>query len=151
MNGETRLMGIDYGHKRTGVALSDPLGIIASPLEVIASTPKKQALSRLAALVSEQDVGQIIVGLPTDSQGELGQQARIVIRWARQLAEVVGAPVVMWDESYSTQDAARHTRRKRRGRALDAVAAAVILQSYLEARRTADEPGQPIQAFDNDV
>ena len=152
MSDETRLMGIDYGHKRVGVAISDPLGIVARPLVVVRSAPKKEAFERLAALVEAHNVSKIIVGLPTDSEGGLGPQARTVVRWGRLLAEVVSAPIVLWDESYSTQDAIAYSQRgKRRQHALDALAAAVILQSYLEARRNTDEPGRPIQAFDDET
>jgi putative Holliday junction resolvase len=142
-------MGIDYGQKRTGIALSDPLGIIASPLEIVQSAPKKKAFERLAGLVEAHNISKIVVGLPTNSDGELGSQALDVLYWTRQLAEIVSVPVVLWDESHSTQDAEALTPRGKRRKDLDAVAAAVILQSYLEARRTTHEPGQPILAFDD--
>jgi putative Holliday junction resolvase len=149
MNDETRLLGIDHGLKRIGVALSDPLGIIATPLTVLQATPKAEVLTRLAALVEEHAISKIVVGLPTDSEGHIGPQARTVLRWARQLAGTVSVPIVLWDESYSTADATATRRGKKHGRELDAVAAAVILQSYLEARRSTHEPGQPIQTFDD--
>lgn len=151
MNDEPRLMGIDHGEKRIGLALSDPLGIIASPLEIVEAIPRRKATERLAALVNQHNVSKIVLGLPTDSEGEIGPQASVVLRWARKLAAAIEVPVVLWDESFSTLDAASRRGSKRGKRHLDDVAAAVMLQSYLEARRSADEPGQTLQSFDRDA
>ena len=152
MMDEARLLGIDHGAKRIGVAISDPLGMIARPLTVIRASTGKDGLNQLAALLQENEVGKVVVGLPTDAEGHIGQQASIVVEWAQLLAGTISIPVIMWDEFLSTQQAKGYTRRrtrsaKRRRRELDAVAAAVILQSYLEARRGEDEPGRPIQTF----
>lgn len=148
MSAENRLMGIDYGEKRIGVAFSDPLGIIASPHAIIDGRPGRSALQALSALAQEHGACKIIVGLPTDSEDNVGAQAETVIRWARKLAKTVAQPIVFWDESHSTEEAAALSQSKKRRKDLDAVAAAVILQSYLEARRSSDEPGQPLHQFD---
>lgn len=152
MTGRTRLMGIDPGQKRIGVALGDPLGIIATPLEVVKATPKREAYARLETLVAQHEIALVVVGLPTTSEGYVGEQARKVISWARGLAKVIDAPILMWDESHSSEQAAALTAHKRGKRArqqqLDAVAAAVILQSYLEVRTASYEPGSALQSFD---
>lgn len=149
------LLGIDHGNKRTGIAISDPLRIVARPLDVFNTYPQEKTFAQLAKLIDEHSVSKVIVGLPTDSEGKIGQQARIVLQWARLLTQAISVPVVMWDESFSTEDAMARTRHKSRRKSrqtkLDAIAAAVILQSYLEVRRDEDEPGQPIQTFSNPI
>jgi putative Holliday junction resolvase len=147
-----RIMALDHGSARIGVALSDPLHIIASPHTVIQHRSQAKDFEQLAAIIHEKEVGKVVVGLPTDSEGGIGEQARTVIRWARRLASAIDVPVVLWDESYSTEDAQAVQRELRRSsHALDAIAAAIILRNYLEVEReSAHEPGTPttIQAED---
>jgi putative Holliday junction resolvase len=153
MSESRRLMGIDHGEARIGVALSDPLGLFATPHSTITCTTPEKDFEALAQIAREAEVGRVVVGLPTATDGGIGMQARIVIHWARALAEAIGLPVVLWDESYSSIDAlaARRAsgRRKRKGKreSLDDVAAAAILQDYLNAGETNDEPGQPLENF----
>lgn len=130
-------MSLDVGDKRIGVALSDPTGIIASPLTTIQRVAERTDLERIVDLAREHSVERIVVGLPRTLRGELGPQAQKVMRFADNLAKVVDVPVVYWDERHSTVDAERIIRSRKRGRGgrerIDEIAAAVILQSYLDS------------------
>jgi putative Holliday junction resolvase len=148
----SRLLGIDYGEARIGVAVSDPLRLFARPHTIIKAGASEEDLERLRSIVEDLGVARIVVGLPTDSQGEIGSQALAVVHWARQLAEITDVPIVFWDESYSSEAAqaiSKKPRRQASGRreAVDDVAAAVILQDYLDAGGGHHEPGTPLQAF----
>ena len=133
-----RILAVDPGEKRIGVAVSDPTQTIARPLVVIKHVSRSanaQAISRLAA---EQEVVRVIVGHPLDSEGLPGPQARLSERLAEAVRSFTDIPVELWDESGSTQAAQTIRRamggsRKSRAGHLDEVAAAVILQSYLDA------------------
>ncbi len=131
-----RLLALDVGNVRVGVAVCDELGILATPLTVLRRASERTAdFAALAKLAEEQRAGGILVGLPMASQGELGPQARRVRRYASYMAQVLALPVAFWDESYSTVDAAGLLRSGRGHTAIDAAAAAVILRDFLEARR----------------
>ena len=152
MTESRRMMGIDYGQARIGVALSDPMGLFARPYRVIIHTNTQADLALLRAIAEQEQVSRIIVGLPTDSQGGIGKQAQSVIRWARKLARVVRLPVTLWDESFSSAEALAIRQASSRGKRsktepLDDVAAAAILQDYLDAGGADHEPGQPLEAF----
>lgn len=151
MSEEGRVMGIDHGEARIGVALSDPFALFAAPHAVLESRTADQDFAALKAIADEHGVVKIVVGLPTDAQSRVGAQAAAVIRWARGLAHTTSLPVVFWDESYSTISAEQlaGTRRRagRRNSPLDDVAAATMLQEYLDARQTEHEPGQPLEAY----
>ena len=138
-----RIMALDVGHKRIGVALSDPGQVLASTLQVIERKELQRDLAVVVQLVREHGVGKVIVGYPRSLNGTVGQQARVVERYAAVLEEKLrdsslDVPVVLWDERFSTVTADRlmaeagRKGRERRER-IDAVAAAVILQDYLDA------------------
>jgi putative Holliday junction resolvase len=138
-----RVMALDVGHKRIGVALSDPGQVLASSLQVIERKGQQRDLAAVIQLVREHEVGKIIVGYPRSLNGTVGQQAKVVERYAVVLEEklrdsLLDVPVVFWDERFSTVSAGRlmaeagRKSRERRER-IDAVAAAVILQDYLDA------------------
>ena len=152
MDEGSRLLGIDYGEARIGVAVSDPLRLFARPHAVLKAGGGGD-LERLRSLVEELGVARIVVGLPTDSQGGIGSQALAVIHWARQLAGITDVPIVFWDESYSSEAAQAISKKPRRRQApgrretVDDLAAAVILQDYLDAGGGHHEPGTPLQAF----
>ncbi|RLA85409.1 MAG: Holliday junction resolvase RuvX [Deltaproteobacteria bacterium] len=137
-----RIMGLDVGEKRIGVALSDQMGIIAQGLEVI-ERKGSETLKRLREIALRYDVQEVVIGLPLRADGSLGVQAQKVMAFAEELKAVLGLPVRLWDERFSTQQAERillqadQSRRKRR-RVRDKLAAAIILQGYLEARRHGD-------------
>lgn len=149
MTGFQRIMGIDHGERRIGVALSDPFGMFARPHSIVENVSAEKVLSTLQALITEESVGKIVVGLPTATDGGIGKQAAVVIRWARELAGSIQTPILLWDESYSSEQALEIApKRKRRGEPIDDVAAASILQEYLDARDTSDyEPGQPLETY----
>lgn len=148
-------MGIDHGEARIGVALSDPLGLFAQPHRIIKRGKGVDEFAALQTIIEQSEVTRIVVGLPTTSTGGIGTQAEIVIRWARQLAQIVNLPVLLWDESYSSEDALaiqrasgrRKSKDDRKRKPLDDVAAAAILQDYLDTRGVDYEPGQTIEAF----
>ncbi len=131
-------MGLDVGERRVGVAVSDQLQLIASPVQSI--DLKRSGIEALSTLVGRFDPERIIVGLPTSLSGREGPQAQWVREFARELAKIINAPITFWDERLTTTMAeqtliaSRRRRRERRER-VDAVAAALILQSYLESRR----------------
>lgn len=130
-------MGLDVGEKRIGIALSDPLGLVAQPLEVV---KREKALERLKEIVLAYGVQEVVVGLPLRPDGSLSLQAQRIWEFARQLEASLGLPVRYWDESFTTHEAERlllqaDQSRKRRKRTKDKVAAALILQGYLEARK----------------
>ena len=138
-----RVMALDVGHKRIGVALSDPGQVLASSLQVIERKGQQRDLATVVQLVQEHEVGKIIVGYPRSLDGTAGRQAEVVERYAAVLEEKLkdsslDVPVIFWDERLSTVAADRlmaeagHRGRERRER-IDAVAAAVILQDYLDA------------------
>ena len=133
--GASRIMGIDYGSRRVGVALSDGLGIAAHPFEVIEVGPGLHR--RLADLVSSEDVGRVVVGLPVSLDGTEQDAARRTRRFADRLRPHVGVEVVLYDERLTTRIAegvmvAAGTSRAKRRRRVDKVAAAVMLQGYLD-------------------
>jgi putative Holliday junction resolvase len=151
MTDVSRIMGVDHGEVRIGVALTDPLRLFAQPYAIVPHTDKETALGELRRIVETENVGKIVVGLPTDAESRVGHQARIVLGWARNFAGKVDVPVIMWDESHSSLDggamAASGGRRRRSGDPVDDLAAAAILQDYLDAGGGEHEPGQPLDAF----
>ena len=134
-----RIIGIDYGEKRIGLAVSDELEITARGISVIERKSKKADLGAIAAAVSEYSVGAIIVGYPLRLDGSTGIQCQKVDRFIASLKEIIAVPVIAWDETLSTKEAEdlmRETgvaRRKKRGM-VDRIAAAFILQDYLNKR-----------------
>ena len=135
-----RILGIDYGRVRVGLALSDPLGITAQPLSVVSNTSPGALLEELAHVISEREVTHIVVGLPLKLDGTEGDAASEVRKFVNGLAERFGLPVGLWDERMTTAqaeramidaDLSRAQRKKRR----DKVAAQIMLQSYLDAHR----------------
>jgi putative holliday junction resolvase len=141
-------MGIDAGERRLGVALSDELGMLASPLKVVERLHGLgPVFDVLIDIARREGVHRMIVGLPLNADGSEGRQARRARDFARVAERVVGVPVEMWDERLSTQAAeaivrgqGRSTRRMRQRGQIDALAAAVILQDYLD-HADASPPG----------
>ena len=140
-----RALGLDVGERRIGVAVSDPSQCIARPLTTLARRSRREDFDRIAALVAEHEAGIVVVGRPLSLDGTEGPQARRVGRFAQALAACLPVPVVMHDERYSTIAAVEIIRDQpgpsRRGAKVnarvDAVAAAVILQSYLDSQKEA--------------
>jgi len=135
-----RILGIDYGHKRLGLALSDEEKILASPLPVYQRRGDKQDLTYLTRLVEEKEVGQIVVGLPRNMNGSLGEMAKEVLAFVDTLKKKTDLPVDTFDERLSSAEAERvliqaDLSRKRRKTLRDSLAAVLILQGYLESLR----------------
>ncbi len=131
-----RLLSLDIGEARIGVAVADELGLLATPLTVLRRRPTRaEDFAALARLAAQHKAAGVLVGLPLDSQGGVGPQARRVRRYTNYLAQALPLPVAFWDESYSTTDAAGLLQASGGRTPIDAAAAAVILGSYLEARR----------------
>ncbi len=128
-----RILSIDHGDSRIGLALSDETGLIARPLQIVKHTSRRSDAETIAAIAVAQRVERIVIGLPTDDDGQAGHQARKVQRWSEALRSATKIPIEFWDESFSSKDAANSGKKKRRGEPDDARAAAVILQSYLDA------------------
>ena len=142
-----RVLALDVGGKRIGVALSDPTGLLASPLTTITRSSEPEDIDSVLRLVQENGVEEIVVGLPLSLSGRAGPQAKRVTGFTERLSERAAVPVKAEDERYSTAQAERLLRQagakpsEDRAR-VDAAAAAVILQSYLDSRRAASTPGQ---------
>jgi putative Holliday junction resolvase len=138
-----RILGLDMGERRVGVAISDPTGTVARPLQALVRGSREEDFAAIAALVTEHDVGLVVVGQPLSLDGTQGPQARRVTRYAEALAAHLPVRVVLWDERFTTvaadeilrQDRGKKERQRARATGeLDAIAAAVILQSYLDSR-----------------
>lgn len=130
-----KVLALDYGAARTGVAVSDPTGTVARPLAVVERAASEAGLARLLELVREQEAERIVVGLPVTLRGERGAQARETERFVERLSAVAGVPVESFDERFTTVLARGSETRA----AEDAVAAAHLLTSYL--RWKSDPPG----------
>ncbi len=135
-----RILAVDHGEKRIGLALSDPTATIASPLTIIKHVSRMLDAAQVANLAHENEAGLIVIGQSFDEEGLPNLAGRRAAKFAEALQEQTQIPVVLWDESFSTQDA-RATRielgvsRKKRAGHHDSLAAVVILRSYLESNQ----------------
>ncbi|MBM3845795.1 MAG: Holliday junction resolvase RuvX [Verrucomicrobia bacterium] len=132
-----RILGLDHGTKRIGVALSDELKFIAQPLEHIPAEPADDALKAIISLVKTRDVELILVGMPRNMDGTYGEAAQKVKAFIEQLSALCPVPIRSWDERLTSAQANRalisaNVRRDQRKQKVDGVAAAVLLQSYLD-------------------
>lgn len=138
-----RIMGLDVGDKRIGVAISDPMGWTAQPHSVVHRTSQSQDFAHLAELCSAQQIEIIVVGLPLNMNGSVGPRAELVRQFAAELSAFTGLGVDFWDERLSTKSAERTllaadvSRQKRKG-VIDKLAAVHILQGYLDSRSRLD-------------
>lgn len=134
-----RIMGVDYGDARTGIAVSDLLCTIVGSTEVIHSRNFDKTLAQVAQLVKEKEITEIVVGLPKNMDGSEGSRAEVCRAFAQKLEEITGVPVKLWDERRTTVEAhnilSEHNYHgKKRKNTVDAVAAALILEGYLAFR-----------------
>ncbi len=141
MNEEKRILGIDYGRKRIGLSISDPLGIIATPVDTV---NRKKVIERIQEILVEFKLKKIIIGYPLRSDGEKGRSTEEVEKFAQLIEKTFGIEIELWDERYSTIEAERIMRdagksSSREKRKVDMIAAAVILQSYLDERGGEDK------------
>ncbi len=137
---EQRTLGLDVGSRRIGVALSDAYGTLATPLTTIMAVPQAQALERIGRLCAEHEVVEIVVGLPLTLRGEVGPQAETVQKFAEALGQSIALPIQFFDERLTTAAAEQQLRDlgmkpEKRKLQIDQVAAAIILQDYLDQRR----------------
>ena len=134
-----RIMGVDYGDARTGIAVSDLLCSIVGSTTVIHSRRMDKTLEEIVKLVQSQDVGEIVVGLPRNMNGTEGPRADLCREFAGKLEEATGLKVTLWDERRTTVEAhnilsAHNYHGKKRKDTVDAVAASLILEGYLAFR-----------------
>lgn len=135
-----RILAVDHGEKRIGLALSDPTATIASPFKVIEHVSRLLDAAQVASLAAENEVGVIVVGQSFDEEGRPNLAGRRAAKFADALREQTQIPVELFDESFSTQDARAAViemgvSRKKRAGHQDALAAVVILRSYIESRK----------------
>lgn len=135
-----RIMGLDYGSKTVGVALSDPLGVTAQAVETITRKEEnklRKTCARIEKLIAEYEVGCIVLGLPKHMNNDIGERAKKAIEFGEMLKRRTGLEVVMWDERLTTVEAERtlienKVRRENRKKYIDKIAAVFILQGYLD-------------------
>jgi putative Holliday junction resolvase len=132
-----RLMGLDYGDKTIGIAVSDELGWTAQGLEVIRRTTPERDLARMQQIIAQYNVKELVVGLPKNMNNTIGPRGEICIAFAQSLQETLGMTVHMWDERLTTASAQRtlleaDVSRKKRKLVVDKMAAALILQNYMD-------------------
>jgi len=134
-----RILAIDYGSRRMGLAVSDPLGITAQGLETMQRRNKRADLAYLERVIRKHEVKEIVVGYPLKMSGEKGPQSERVAEFATELRRQFGLQVHLWDERLTSAEANRLLREaelsiEKRARAVDRMAAVLILQSFLQAR-----------------
>lgn len=139
-----RIIGLDYGSKTVGVAMSDPSGLLASPIETIKREEEvnlKQTVRRIRALCEENEVHTIILGLPKNMNGSLGERAEKTLAFKKRLErDLYQIEILLWDERLTTRQAEQPMLemgmdRKKRKQVVDQLAAVLILQSYLDAHQ----------------
>ena len=135
-----KILGLDYGEARIGVAVSDALGMLANPLDTICEKDRTLQLEKTAAVARAHGVEKLVVGHPKRMDGSLGHRAEYTEEFARDLSQLLGIPYIMWDERLSSTEAHRILEsggvsgKKRTGK-VDSIAAVFILQGYLDAHR----------------
>ena len=135
-----RIMGLDYGSKTVGVAVSDALHLTAQGIEIIRRTSEnklRQTLARIEVLIEEYEVGSIVLGFPKNMNNTIGDRAEKSLAFKEMLERRTGLPVIMWDERLTTVEANRtliegNVRRENRKEYVDMLAAVYILQGYLD-------------------
>jgi putative pre-16S rRNA nuclease len=136
----TRILALDLGKRRIGLALSDELGVTAQGVETMIRTNIREDLARLNQLAREKNVSMILIGNPMHMNGREGRQAELARDFGRRLQQTTGIPVEFWDERLTTVEAQRVLRQsgisiEKRAKAVDRLAAVLLLESYLDSRR----------------
>jgi len=140
-----RILAVDPGNVRIGLAISDPSAKLARPLDIIDHFSRAENAKQIAEIAAVEGAELILVGNPTESENQSGIQSRKAKRLAAAIREASNLPVEMWDESYSSQTAEEKLSElgiSSTKKALDDLAAAIILQDYLDSRSTQDSDGQ---------
>ena len=144
-----RLLGVDYGSVRIGLAVSNPERTIASPLATYERQGPASDASFFQKLVAQEEIAEVVVGLPVHLSGREGEKAQEARKFGQWLGQAMRLPVVFWDERFTTVEAEGHlldaglTRKRRRDRR-DRVAAQILLQSYLDAGCPGETPSQAL-------
>ena len=133
-----KILGLDYGETRIGLAISDVFGIVATPLETISEKDRKKQLDAVAKVAAENRAEKLVVGYPKRMDGTLGHRAEYTKAFAEDLSALTGLPFDMWDERFSSTEAHRILEEggvsgKKRKTKVDKIAAVLILQGYLDA------------------
>ena len=139
-----RILGLDHGDRRIGVAISDELGIIAQPLLTIHRTSRRNDMRLLARILRRHGCTSIVVGLPLHMSGDISPRAMAAREFAKEIEDELKVPAILWDERLSTAEAHRHLDAagrpaNTRKAVIDQVAAVLILQSYLDARHNSSQ------------
>ena len=135
-----RILSLDVGEKRIGIAVSDPSGTIAQALKVYSATGSRaKDVAEIGDLVRSLEVSRVVVGLPKNLDGSIGPKAQAIVQFAEEIGRAANVPVDMWDERFSTDEAHRifdmaSVKRKKRRGSIDMMAAQIILQGYLDAQ-----------------
>ena len=135
-----KILSVDLGLARTGLAISDELGLLASPLKTIAQGDFSLLLEEIATIAAQERAAEIVVGLPRNMDGSCGESAQRAKQFADDLHKKTGLPVHLWDERLTTKSAIgilneTNVRGKKRKNVVDAVAAVIILEDYLRSRQ----------------
>jgi putative holliday junction resolvase len=135
-----RVMALDVGERRIGVAMSDSMRILASPLTTLRATPRDRVLAQIATHIAQYEVAEVVVGLPLTLSGQVGPQAHLVQAFADELRRALAVPVHLFDERLTSVAAERMMidlgmKPEQRKARIDEVAASIILQDFLDARR----------------
>ena len=135
-----RFMGIDYGDRRVGIAVSDPLGITAQGVATVQNRNKEKLMPELEKLIKEYNPEKIILGLPKNMDGTLGFRAEATYEFAELLKEIYNKEIIFWDERLTTVSASlilneTNTRGKDRKKVIDTVSACIILENYMNSLR----------------
>lgn len=139
-----RTLAFDYGDRRIGIALSDPMGMAARPLMTLTRTTWARDLERIHDIIREHEVRRIVVGMPLDMNGSRGTRARVTEAFIERIKGATRLPVIPWDERLTTVQAERilisgAVRRARRRQVIDQVAAVIVLQAYLDSQPREEE------------
>ena len=135
-----RILCLDYGRQRIGIAVSDPLGLTAQPVETLTGLSREKLVERVRALVEQMGVDRIVLGLPLTLKGRKGDMAIEVEKFADKLYQQTGVPITLWDERFTSVQAQRiiHQRGEKPSRKkekIDLIAAVLLLQNYLDFQR----------------
>lgn len=134
-----RIMGVDYGDKRIGIALTDLMQIIASPLEVYQTKTLKEDIDYICKIIKDNDVEKVVFGLPLNMDGSEGDRAKITKKFASLVAQQTNAEIVFQDERLSSIEADEilikcNVKREKRKKLIDKLSACIILESYLNKK-----------------
>lgn len=135
-----RIISLDYGTKRIGLAISDPTQFLAQPLKVIQRNDLVTDISEICLIIKNNNVEKVVVGLPLKLDGTMGEIAQEITKFVEELTKVCPVPIVLWKEWYSTKEAERvmidfDVSRAKRKKNIDRLAATIILQGYLDSLR----------------